>query len=78
SDKYSYYSTSDGSLAVGHQQIGENKYIFDKNGALYKNMWVDLDGNRYYSKEDGALAIGEQIIDGITYMFDESGKLVNN
>ncbi|EOI20853.1 hypothetical protein UCY_02416 [Enterococcus faecalis EnGen0252] len=58
--------------------MGENKYIFDKNGALYKNMWVDLDGNRYYSKEDGALAIGEQIIDGITYMFDESGKLVNN
>ncbi|EMW6304460.1 CHAP domain-containing protein, partial [Enterococcus faecalis] len=58
--------------------VGTKRYNFDKNGALYKNMWVDLDGNRYYSKEDGALAIGEQIIDGITYMFDESGKLVNN
>ena len=76
-DKYKFYSTEDGTLAIGYHRIENKYYCFDKNGAMYKNAWTDYEGNRYFSTEDGSLAIGKMVIDSVIYEFDLTGKLIN-
>ena len=71
SDKYSYYSTSDGSLAVGLTWVGTKRYNFDKNGAMYKNAWTNSDKYSYYSTSDGSLAVGLTWVGTKRYNFDK-------
>ncbi len=52
-------------------EVGNNKYLFKKSGAMLENGWgQDEYGDWFYAKKSGALIKGWQKIGGVWYAFD--------
>ena len=59
-----WFENSDGSRPSGGMFfIGGSEYIFDEEGYMRRDAWVDLSDGRYYCLSDGTLA-KDQWIDG--------------
>lgn len=82
-----YYVGADGKKVTGVQTIGGKIYIFDEDGIMMTEGWVDADTDNdpdtdpdtYYIKEDGSAKVNEFLnAEEGNYFFDENGILVTN
>lgn len=53
-----YYELPDGQKATGIQKIGEDTYLFSKNGTLQKDVFYESEGNKYFFGSDGKMVKG--------------------
>ena len=68
-DKTYYYKNNE--LMKGEIEIEGNKYYFNEQGELQKNIFI---GKKYYD-ENGILTLGFKNIDNNTYYFNNDGYL---
>ena len=71
-----HYLTSDGSAAIGWEQIDSSWYFFDEQGALLKGRWLTDETGEHYLTSDGSAAVGWKQIDSTWYFFDDQGTLL--
>lgn len=71
-DGYWYYFDYSGEAATGYWDIGEEHYLFDRDGRM-QTGWISRYGDWYYAKADGALVTGLQTIGGKQYIFHYDG-----
>lgn len=89
-DEKTYCLLQGGGFATGTVQIGEDTYIFDKDGTgeminrtpgtkpldnAKTYCWETIDGKSYYHGNDGGFVKGLQIIDKRLYLFDDTGAM---
>ena len=53
-----YYRDYYGRPLTGWQDIGEDRYYFDPDGAVMVTGWCRIDGSQYYFREDGSCSKG--------------------
>lgn len=73
-----YFVMKDGELVRGLTKIDKKLYLFQDNGALYKQKgWLENAGRYYYVEENGTLAFNAavELETGETYRFGEDGTL---
>ncbi|MBR5496043.1 MAG: N-acetylmuramoyl-L-alanine amidase family protein [Oscillospiraceae bacterium] len=75
-----FYGDSEGNALIGWQQIDNNRYRFDENGAAFVDGWFeDFDGKWYYFDKDGVLAQSQWLdLDGKWYYFAGDGVMLQN
>ena len=71
-DGNTFYFNKEGFLK-GLNVIDNNKYYFDDDGHLLKEVFYD----KYYLDENGIVVTGSKEIDGRIYIFNEEGILQN-
>lgn len=70
-----HYLTSDGSAAIGWEQIDSSWYFFDEQGTLLKDQWLTDETGEHYLTSDGPVAVGWKQVDDNWYFFDEQAAL---
>ena len=71
-----YYFGEDGVKVTGWQEIGVTYYLFDKDGVMQTDRWLDKGESRAYLQSDGKAAAGWFDLDGATYYFTQEGEMV--
>ena len=71
-----YYFGADGVKVTGWQDIGTNKYLFDKKGVMQAGKFEKTESGKCYLNDDGTMAVGWLDIEGATYYFDADGKML--
>ena len=76
-EKYgrTYYMLPSGEKATGKQQIGEDFYLFSKNGTLQINVFFEEEGNKYFFGNDGKMRKGWFGRWGAVYYSNEDGAV---
>ena len=52
--------------------------LFDDQGWMKENTWIQPDGSYYYLSASGAMVTGYQRVNGTPYFFRDSGVWVEN
>ena len=68
-DDVDYYFDENGEYVTGFQEINGKTYVFDSEGKLIHDGFVEMNGNYYYVEND-TLVNGKQRIEGKWYYFD--------
>lgn len=71
-----YYFNEEQKKVTGWQNIGTDKYYFDKNGVMQNNGWKKEKDATYYLQEDGTILTGWLAYEDEKYYFDADGKMV--
>ncbi|WP_214744180.1 C39 family peptidase [Exiguobacterium sp. s189] len=69
------YTSNDGSVLTGWQQIDGNTYYLNENGTVITG-WQQINNATYFFEADGRLVTRTVSIEGKTYHFAEDGKLL--
>lgn len=69
------YTSNDGKVLTGWQQIDGNTYYLNENGIVLTS-WQHIENATYFFEADGRLVRGTVSIEGKTYHFAEDGKLL--
>ena len=76
---YLYYYGEDGKVYTGVHVIDGVTYCFNKDGSVYRNEMVSIDGKNYYCASDGTATLldsdGWHLIDG-NYCYIRNGELL--
>ena len=67
-----YYFGTDGKMATGFTQIGEQIFLFAEDGTLYTG-WYEDGVHKYHFYPDGHMAMGISPIGNDAFYFDEHG-----
>ncbi|MDE5583921.1 MAG: hypothetical protein K2J08_09475 [Ruminococcus sp.] len=73
-----YFSEEDGKMLFGFQTIGENKFFFNNDGTLARDMFLTDSNGKYYVDNYGVVATGWQTVGDDEYFFDENGIMVTD